>query len=141
MWFLFMLFAPFCKALHCISVVIFSYCDILCISWRETLLADLFVRYNKKRWKFDKRQFLLYNILHLFFVNKHMKTKIIIAIAISLLSSVPFFVNWMTDIMKETYAAEAVAMQNANECRRATGSYSKFICAIRTRNVKNGAVK
>jgi hypothetical protein len=69
-----------------------------------------------------------------------MKTKIIIAIAISLLSAIPFIVK-ADDIMMQTYRAEAVAMDNANECRRAIGSYSKFRCAIRTRNVKNGAVK
>lgn len=69
-----------------------------------------------------------------------MKTKIIIAIAISLLSAVPFIVN-ADEVMMQTYHAEAVAMDQANECRRATGTYSKLICMLRTRNVKNGAVK
>lgn len=69
-----------------------------------------------------------------------MKTKIIIALAVCVLSAIPFIVN-ADDLMMQTYRAEAVAMDQANECRRAIGTYSKFRCAIRTRNVKNGAVK
>lgn len=70
-----------------------------------------------------------------------MKTKILLAVALALVSSLPFIVHGMDPIMMETYRAEAVAMDQANECRRATGSYSKLICTIRFRNVKNGAVK
>ena len=69
-----------------------------------------------------------------------MKTKIIIALAVGALSAIPFIVQ-ADEIMMQTYRAEAIAMDQANECFRATGSYSRLICTIRTRNVKNGAVK
>ncbi len=69
------------------------------------------------------------------------KTKILIALALTVLSSVPFVARSMDPIMLETYRAEAVAMDQANECRRAIGTYSKFRCALWVRNVKNGGVK
>jgi hypothetical protein len=59
-----------------------------------------------------------------------MKTKIIIAIAISLLSSIPFIVH-ADDIMMQTYRAEAIAMDQANECRRAIATYDAKVCKVR----------
>jgi len=61
---------------------------------------------------------------------KIMKTKFIIALAVCVLSAIPFVVR-ADDIMMQTYRAEAVAMDQANECRRAIGTYDAQTCRIR----------
>lgn len=74
-----------------------------------------------------------------------MKTKILLATILIIIGGFSFVASWSIEeeraLMLETYRAEAIAMDKANECFRAIGSYSAYRCMLWTRNVKNGAVK